>query len=123
MADQYNAGGENIYPVEIEDRLLRHECVRDVSIVGIQDDRFGEVVGAFLQIDPKAAERPSDRNIRTWVEQVLGRHKAPHHVFWLGDADTPSDFPKTGSGKHQKHILSAVGAEIVKGRRTGKAKL
>jgi len=117
-------GGENIYPVEIEDRLLRHTSIRDSSVVSIADDRLGEVVGAFLQLNGSSGtKRPSDDEIRTWVAVMLGSHKAPKHIFWLGDSDTVEDFPKTGSGKHQKHILSALGLKILKGRQATKARL
>ncbi|KAF7185234.1 Acyl-CoA ligase sidI [Pseudocercospora fuligena] len=106
-------GGENIYPGEIEDRLMQHEKVAEASVVAIKDEKYGEAVGAFLRARDGTDQRPSHEDIRGWVMSKLGRHKAPHHCFWLGDDGLPSDFPKTGSGKHKKYILSDVGSRMI----------
>lgn len=53
----------------------------------------------------------------------LGRHKAPNWVFWIGDPAVGDDFPKTGSGKHQKHILRAIGERLRKEIGKPRAKL
>lgn len=94
-----------------------HASIFEASVVGIKDGRYGEVVGCFL----KQSEllRPADHEIRQFVSEALGRHKAPQHVFWLGDAGVGKEFPKTGSGKHQKHILRDIGNRL----QTVKAKL
>ena len=52
-------GGENIFPGEIEDRLLEHAAIAEASVVGLQDEKYGEVVAAFLRLDPTAEHRPS----------------------------------------------------------------
>lgn len=57
-----------------------------------------------------------------WVSEKLGRHKEPRHVFWLGDPGVGDDFPKTGSGKYQKHILRDIGNDLVRNT-ISKAKL
>lgn len=57
--------------------------------------------------------RPSDHELRKWTASQLGMHKAPEHVFWIGDPGVGEDFPKTGSGKHQKHIMRHVGTQLV----------
>lgn len=106
-------GGENIYPNEIEARLAEHPAVAEASVVGLQDRRYGEVVATFLRGTDKT-KRPSDAEIRDWVRQTLGRHKAPKHVFWLGDVGVGNDYPKTGSGKHQKFLLRSTGNRLVK---------
>ncbi|KAK5031719.1 hypothetical protein LTS07_004339 [Exophiala sideris] len=114
-------GGENIAPVQVEDRLLEHESVADACVVGIKDPKYGEVVGCFLRLEENSS-KPSDAEVNQWVRQRLGSHKAPQHVFWIGDPDVGSDYPKTGSGKHQKHILRALGDRLVAGMQV-KAKL
>lgn len=108
------AGGENIFPREIEERLMLHPSINEASVVGIKDDRYGEVVGCFL----KAADgspRLALQDVKQWVGEKLGRHKSPQYVFWIGDKDIGGDFPKTGSGKHQKHIMRDIGNRLVQG--------
>lgn len=108
-------GGENISPVEIEERLLAHPMISEVSVVGIRDERFGEVVGCFLR-SARPGERVSTDELQSWVRESLGRHKAPQWVFWIGDPDVGDDYPKTGSGKHQKHILRALGNKLTESK-------
>ncbi|KAI5465062.1 hypothetical protein BGZ63DRAFT_471003 [Mariannaea sp. PMI_226] len=113
IKDMIIRGGENIFPREIEDRLQEHTCITEASVVGLPDDRYGEVVGGFLRLAPFKAQ-PSDAEIRQWVMEKLGRHKAPKHVFWVGESGHIADFPKTASGKHQKHILRDMGSRLLK---------
>ncbi|PWY65929.1 acetyl-CoA synthetase-like protein [Aspergillus eucalypticola CBS 122712] len=112
-------GGENIFPREIEERLTTHPSISEASVVGIKNERYGEVVGAFL----KASEKVSPDELRHYVSQTLGRHKAPQHIFWIGDAGVGTDFPKTGSGKHQKHLLRDLGNRLVRAREVNRARL
>lgn len=108
--DQRPSGGENIFPLEIEERLVQHPSIVQASVVGLPDPKYGEVVGAFLQ--PRRGEaRPSVDKLREFVRQVLGRHKAPVHIFWLKEGE---DFPKTGSGKIQKHVLKELAKQRLK---------
>lgn len=105
-------GGENIFPAEIEERLLAHPAVIEASVVGLPDDRYGEVVSAFLRpVDYNS--RPYDAKIQKWVGDTLGRQKLPVHVFWIGGAGVGNHFPKTGSGKYQKHILRDIGKKLL----------
>lgn len=116
-------GGENIAPLEIEERLMPYPSILEASIVGLPNERYGEVVGAFLRSDQASSVRPSHSELVVWVRQTLGRQKAPEYIFWLGDEDIGADFPKTGSGKIQKHILRRIGGEVLKQRQQSKAKL
>jgi acyl-CoA synthetase (AMP-forming)/AMP-acid ligase II len=106
-------GGENIFPIEIEERLLAHTAISEASVVGLRDDRYGEVVSCFLRFSEHCS-RPEDEELRRWVRQALARHKAPKYVFWIGNEGVGNDFPKTGSGKHQKHLLRDIGNALVK---------
>lgn len=81
--------------------------------MGIQDDKYGEVVGAFLK-QQTGTHKPSTQEVKEWVRETLGWHKAPEHVFWMGDAGVGEDFPKTGSGKHQKHIMRATADRVLR---------
>lgn len=99
-------------PTEIEERLLAHESIAEASVVGLPDEKYGEVVACFLRQN-EACIRPDNAGIAIWVQKTLGRHKAPKYVYWIGDAGVGQDFPKTGSGKHQKHILRDIGTRLL----------
>ena len=113
IKDMIIRGGENIFPVEIEERLVAHPAIIEASVVGLLDERYGEVVACFIR-PAEHLSRPGDEEVREWVKQKLARHKAPKHVFWIGDSGVGNDFPKTGSGKHQKHLLQDLGNALVK---------
>ncbi|KAL2114908.1 hypothetical protein VTJ04DRAFT_10571 [Mycothermus thermophilus] len=117
-------GGENIYPLEIEERLVAHPAISQAIVVGLKDKHYGEVVGAFLQLDSAHGreQRPSDEEVREWVRKALGRHKAPTHVFWLGMDGVPATVPLTGSGKVRKFEMAQLGNRILE-ERSVKAKL
>jgi acyl-CoA synthetase (AMP-forming)/AMP-acid ligase II len=61
----------------------------------------------------EGADKPSFDEVRSWVRKVLGRHKAPVHVFWLGE-DCSGEVPLTGSGKIKKFVLRDVAEELLK---------
>lgn len=69
-------GGENIHPLEIESCLLGHDMVYEVSVVGLPDERYGEVVAAFVvrkREHGKEVQLTADE-VRTWVRQKLSGH-------------------------------------------------
>ncbi|KAI1169548.1 hypothetical protein F4777DRAFT_572737 [Nemania sp. FL0916] len=123
-------GGENIYPGEIEERLRAHPAISRAVVVGVKDAHYGEAVAAFLQVEDDdissgteaeaARLRLSDAQIREWVQLTLGRHKAPAHVFWLGENGVPADLPLTGSGKVKKFEMARLAEEILRKRRLEK---
>jgi fatty-acyl-CoA synthase len=90
-------GGENLFPVEIENCLLDHDSVAEVAVVGIPDDKWGEVVAAFVRPNAGATVEPG----------VLKNHCRAH----LAAIKTPEiwcqmeAFPLTGSGKIRKFAL------------------
>ncbi len=51
--------------------------------------------------------------MQDWVGGVLGRHKIPVHIFWLGDTGVPEILPTTGSGKIKKNELRALGNHLI----------
>ncbi|KAJ0322525.1 hypothetical protein COL5a_008755 [Colletotrichum fioriniae] len=106
------AGGENISPTEIEDRLLSHPAISEACVVGLQDKRYGEVVASFLQT-ANSTVKLTDSEVKAWVTEKLGRHKAPEHVFWIGHPDVGTSLPKTGSGKYQKHLIRDLGDALL----------
>jgi acyl-CoA synthetase (AMP-forming)/AMP-acid ligase II len=106
-------GGENVAPMEIEDRIIEHEAITQAQVIGVPDDRYGEELGVFLELR-QGSHRPSDGDIRAFVREKLARFKAPRYVWWLGqgkDGKIPDEWPKTASGKISKPDLR----NIVKG--------
>ncbi|KAL4786318.1 hypothetical protein BJX76DRAFT_365965 [Aspergillus varians] len=108
-------GGENIYPLEIEERLSAHPSLTLASVIGVPDQKYGEVVGAFIAVAEGAA-RPSDEELRAWTRETLGRHKAPQHVFVFGEEGVDRTVPVTGSGKVRKVDLRKIAAGVLDGR-------
>ncbi|KAJ5382109.1 hypothetical protein N7517_000020 [Penicillium concentricum] len=105
-------GGENIYPLEIEERLTAHPSIELASVIGIPDPKYGEVVGAFIAI-ASGAGRPTDDELRTWTRETLGRHKAPQYVFVFGEEGASGTVPVTGSGKVRKVELRQMAMTVL----------
>ncbi|MCJ1443326.1 MAG: hypothetical protein MMC23_003824 [Stictis urceolatum] len=101
-------GGENVHPLEIEDCVLGMQSVGDVSVVGVKDERYGEVVAAFV-IRGGKGEGVKAEEVREWVRGRLSRHLIPKYVFFT------ETFPKTASGKVQKFALREEAERMVRG--------
>ncbi|KAK6409933.1 hypothetical protein LTR95_018258 [Oleoguttula sp. CCFEE 5521] len=99
-------GGENIHPLEVENCLLAWDEIREVSVVGLPDERYGEVVAAFV-IKAKGSIVKAQQ-IRDWVREKLSGHLVPKYVFWV------DDYPKTASNKIQKFKLQEMGVQLLK---------
>lgn len=91
-------GGENIYPREIEDVLLEHPAVEEVSVVGVPDTQWGEVVAAVIRLKPSES-RPQASELFSYCRERLAGYKAP--VLWF----YTEQIPTTTSGKIQKFAL------------------
>ena len=115
-------GGENIAPLAIEERLSDMDAITQASVVGVPDDKYGEAVGAFLELK-EGMQRPGDEDVRKWVRAKLAFFKAPAHIWWLGDGKVPEEWPKTMSGKISKPELRELVKELVGSGEGPKAKL
>ena len=73
-------GGENIYPVEIEDLLQTHPKIHDVGVIGIPDERLGEVVAAVIQVKPN--ESLTEEEVHKFCSDNLPKYKRPRHIFF-----------------------------------------
>lgn len=91
------SGGENIYPQEVEQCLLRHPDVREVAVIGVGDDYWGEIVTAFIVCPHQVASLIDDLN--ELCHQQLGRYKMPKQMIFL------DELPKTSVGKIDKKAL------------------
>ena len=90
-------GGENHFPAEIENVLRRHDTISDVAVVGIPDEKWGEVIAAFIKFHDN---KPSSEDLKQFARQEMSPQKTPS--IWVA----VDDFPLTGSGKVQKFKLS-----------------
>lgn len=98
IKDMVIRGGENIYPAEIEEFLYKHPDIEDVSVIGVPDPKFGEVICACLRM--KAGRQPLDvEAIRAYCEGQLAHYKIPAYVRIL------EEFPTTVTGKIRKNQL------------------
>jgi fatty-acyl-CoA synthase len=93
-------GGENVSPREIEEFLYRHPSVRDVQVVGVPDDRFGEELCAWIILQPGAAVGADD--VRAFCRGQIAHFKIPRYIKFV-DA-----FPTTATGKVQKFMIKAA---------------
>lgn len=87
-------GGENHFPTEIEDVLLEHPAVAEVPVVGVPDEKWGEVIAVFIRSRDNH-ELDMDR-LKTYCRKHLSPQKTPS--IWR----RVESFPLTGSGKVQK---------------------
>lgn len=94
-------GGENIYSVEIEQRLVSHPDVLDAAVVGVPHPELGEEVKAVVQIAPGAQLTADD--VRQWAAETLASFKVPTHVELGVDA-----LPRNATGKLLKAALRAA---------------
>lgn len=94
------AGGENIYPQEIENALYRHEAVAECAVFGVPDDRFGEVPAAHVILKP-GARAPSPDELIAHCARHVARHKRPRRLEFV------DSLPKTAVGKIQRSLVRA----------------
>ncbi|MBN8605639.1 MAG: long-chain fatty acid--CoA ligase [Caulobacterales bacterium] len=99
IKDMYISGGENVYPAEIENLLARHPAVLEAAIVGVPDEKWGEVGHAFVQLRPEAPSVSAAELIQFCRARLAG-YKTPRHVTFV------ADFPRTAAGKIKKHELA-----------------
>jgi fatty-acyl-CoA synthase len=95
--DMYISGGENVYPAEVEAVLAELPEVAEAAVIGVADDRWGEVGRAFIIL--KAGTTLTADAIAAHCAARLARFKVPASVVLT---DT---IPRTASGKVQKHLL------------------
>jgi fatty-acyl-CoA synthase len=105
IKDMIIRGGENIYPREIENFLLKMPQVKMVEVVGIPDEKYGEIVGAFVVLKDNTSLTQED--VQEFCKGQIARYKIPKYVFFV------DDYPKTGSGKVMKYKLREMGKELV----------
>jgi long-chain acyl-CoA synthetase len=96
--DMIIRGGENVYCVEIENRLVEHPAVAEAGVVGVPHPSLGEEVKAIVNFEPGMSATPEE--LRAWVAAALADFKVPAYITI---ADTP--LPRNPSGKLLKNVL------------------
>jgi fatty-acyl-CoA synthase len=106
IKDMIIRGGENIYPREIENFIYLMPQVEMVEVAGIADEKYGEIVGAFIKL--KKGQFLTQEEVQEFCRGKISRIKIPKHVIFV------DEFPKTASGKIQKYKLREMGLEHAK---------
>ena len=92
------SGGENLYPVQIEDFLRAHSKIKDVAVIGLPDKRLGEIAAAIISV--KEGETCTEEEINEFCYK-LPRYKRPHKIIF-------ADVPRNPTGKIEKPKLRQI---------------
>jgi fatty-acyl-CoA synthase len=98
LKDMFISGGENVYAAEVEGRLAEHPDILEAAVIGVPDEKWGEVGCAYLLARPGHALPPAPE-IVAFCKQGMASYKAPRKFIPV------KDFPRTAAGKVQKHLL------------------
>jgi fatty-acyl-CoA synthase len=112
----YISGGSNIYPREVEEKILTHPAIGEVAIVGVPDPVWGEV-GIAVCVAREGASAVSELELATFLAAKVPRYKMPKRFFFW------ESLPKSGYGKVPKRLvrdeLEARGLLDVPSKQTG----
>jgi long-chain acyl-CoA synthetase len=97
IKDMIVSGGENVYPVEVEEALAQHPDVAEAAVIGVPDERWGETVKALVVVRPGSA--PTAYELIAFARERLAGYKLPRSV------DFVEELPRTPSGKVLKREL------------------
>ncbi len=97
------SGGENVFPGEIEELLAGHEAVEEVAAIGVDDEKFGQRLKAFVVL--RDGQELSEDGVKDYVRQNLARYKTPREVVFL------DELPRNPTGKVLKRELEEQGEE------------
>ncbi|SUD89888.1 Long-chain-fatty-acid--CoA ligase [Psychrobacter phenylpyruvicus] len=98
--DMVIRGGENIYPVEIENYLYRHPKISDVQVVGVPDKKYGEVLAAWI-IAKKGVEL-TEEEVKQFCKENIAHYKIPQYFRFV------EEYPMTITGKIQKYKITEM---------------
>jgi len=105
VKDMLIRGGENVYPREIEEYLLRHPAVQDVQVFGVPDPKYGEEVCAWVVA--RTGHALTEEQVREFCRGQIAHYKVPRHVRIV------PGFPLTATGKALKfEMRQAMIAEL-----------
>jgi fatty-acyl-CoA synthase len=98
-SDMYISGGSNVYPREIEEKVLAHPAVAEVAIVGVPDRIWGEAGIAVCVL--RGGARLNEQELLAWLAPKVARYKLPKRVFFW------AELPRSGYGKITKKLIRA----------------
>jgi fatty-acyl-CoA synthase len=101
--DMIVSGGENVYPLEVENLLAARDDVREAAVVGVDDIDFGKRLRAYIVPAPIAARDPQE--IKNYVKDNLARYKVPRDVYFV------DQLPRNTTGKLLRNALTALQAQ------------
>lgn len=105
--DMYISGGFNCYPAEIEKLLCAHPAIEVAAVVGVPEERMGEVGKAFVVLRPGAQVSPDE--IRAWARDAMANYKIPRMVVIV------DDLPRNAAGKILRRELRETAQEVPAG--------
>jgi fatty-acyl-CoA synthase len=91
------SGGENVFPAEVEDMLARHEKIQEAAAVGVEDEKFGQRLKAFVVLEDGA--ELSEDDIKKYIKENLANYKVPREVVFI------DELPRNQTGKVLKKKL------------------
>src|SRR3954452_5673761 len=91
------SGGENVFPAEVEDLLARHDSVSEVAIVGVEDEKFGQALKAFVV--SSGSGKPDESELKSYVKSNLANYKVPKEFVFI------DELPRNQTGKVLKREL------------------
>jgi fatty-acyl-CoA synthase len=97
------SGGENVFPKEVEDTLSRYPGVADAAAIGVDDEKFGQRLRAFVVLDDGAEVTEDD--LKQHVRDNLARYKVPREIVFL------DELPRNPTGKVLKRELREMEVE------------
>src|SRR5436309_5862963 len=92
------SGGENVFPKEVEDLLAKHNDVSEAAIIGVEDEKFGQALKAFVV--PCSGKKPSEDTLKKYVKENLANYKVPKAWVFL------DELPRNATGKVLKKDLA-----------------
>jgi fatty-acyl-CoA synthase len=95
--DMIISGGENVFPQEVENLLVKREDVSDAAVVGVDDAEFGKRLRAFVVLEPGAGQNAEE--IKLYVKNNLARYKVPRDVVFI------DELPRNATGKLLRRVL------------------
>ena len=95
--DMIISGGENVFPLEVEDLLAEHDQIVEAAVVGVTDEEFGQRLKAFVVL--REGSRTDEASLKNFVKTNLARYKVPREIVFL---DT---LPRNPTGKVLKRVL------------------
>ena len=97
LKDMIIRGGENLYPMEIEEFIYTYPKVQDVQVVGVPDEKYGEEAAACIIL--KKGETATEEELREYMKSNIARHKVPRYIRFV------DEFPMNAAGKVLKYKM------------------